>query len=226
MFMDPGMRFTMTYDGLLRSTGNSKTKSKQPLIRAIREQISKQLSELWQVHPALKSAKIHRLIPEKQGYTWSEAHHSNFASTPPTPIQSTAMDAVDICSSTNINGFEFLPLIRESIGLVCALDIIFLRKGPKGKVYQGGDLDNRIKTLLDALRMPLVDEVQEFNDPTNPTALTYCLLENGDRVTGLNVKTGQLLSRSGADESEVRLIIDVDARVTHPRAYNTVFLAD
>jgi hypothetical protein len=219
------MRFTLTYDGQLRSSGNSKTK--QPLIREIRKQISEQLAELWQVHPALKSVNIHRWMPRTQGYAWSEAHHLNFKDAPSTPLNSNATDAFDICSSFKRGNSNFLPLVRESIGLVCALDIVFLRKGPKGRVYQGGDLDNRIKTLLDALRLPTEQEAAQDPNTANPQANPiHCLLEDDDRVTGLSVRTGQLLTRLGADESEVRLIIDADVRVTHPRSYNHVFLAD
>ena len=34
---------------------------------------------------------------------------------------------------------------------MCALDILMLRKGPPGRVRT--DIDNRLKTLFDALRM-------------------------------------------------------------------------
>jgi hypothetical protein len=133
-----------------------------------------------------------------------------------------------ICSPTNIAEFTFIPLVRDSIGLVCSLDILFLRSGPKGNVYKAGDLDNRIKTLLDALRVPSAGEI-------NATALDryketkrqmYTLLEDDKFVTGLNVKTAQLLNPPGVSEREVRMVIDVDVRVIHPRTYNTVFLGD
>jgi hypothetical protein len=41
--------------------------------------------------------------------------------------------------------------VRNSFALHCGLKVLFLRKEPPGKVYQGGDIDGRIKTLLDAL---------------------------------------------------------------------------
>jgi hypothetical protein len=34
------------------------------------------------------------------------------------------------------------------------LNILFLRADIPGKVVQSGDIDNRLKTLFDALRMP------------------------------------------------------------------------
>jgi hypothetical protein len=37
---------------------------------------------------------------------------------------------------------------------MCSLQILFLRHDPPGSVIHAGDLDNRVKTLIDALRMP------------------------------------------------------------------------
>lgn len=41
---------------------------------------------------------------------------------------------------------------------------------------------------------------------------------------GLNVETGLLLTQPGASIHEVRLIIEVDVRVTQARIYNQLFL--
>jgi hypothetical protein len=45
------------------------------------------------------------------------------------------------------------------------LDIILLRQQAKGGlVGQGGDIDNQLKTLFEALRIPSKAEVQELED--------------------------------------------------------------
>ena len=50
---------------------------------------------------------------------------------------------------------SFKPLVRRSLSLACALDILFLRHEERYNLMrQGGDLDGRIKTLFDALKMP------------------------------------------------------------------------
>ena len=52
-------------------------------------------------------------------------------------------------------GFRWSPLIDERYGLACALDILFLRRDEPGNVIKsGGDIDNRLKVLFDALRTP------------------------------------------------------------------------
>jgi hypothetical protein len=221
------MKFTLTYDGELKASGNAS--NKRDLIWGIRQQIGDQLLDLWRVHPALRSVAIHWYIAKDKIFGWFEKHHSNFSSdsSGPPPEPTDREDCIDLCGSISVNGFDFQPLVRDAIGLNCAIDILFLRKEAKGRVYQGGDLDNRIKTLLDALRVPTSQELNRIQyDAIYPTQKMYCLLEDDALVTGLGVKTGQLLNRPGTSESEVRLIIDVDVRVTHPRAYNQVFLAD
>jgi hypothetical protein len=63
-------------------------------------------------------------------------------------------EIIDLYESIQKHGAWFRPLVRESYALHCGLKIRFLRHEPPGKIYQGGDLDNRIKTLVDALTMP------------------------------------------------------------------------
>jgi hypothetical protein len=55
-----------------------------------------------------------------------------------------------------VRGRQFIPLVRKSLALTCELDILFLRNdAPRSVVTSsGGDLDNRIKTLFDGLRLP------------------------------------------------------------------------
>src|SRR5947209_8395436 len=54
--------------------------------------------------------------------------------------------------------FICFALVREKLSLVCDLDILFLRRENPGQlISHGGDLDNRIKVLFDALRMPQDD---------------------------------------------------------------------
>ena len=47
--------------------------------------------------------------------------------------------------------FCWKPIVTENNGLICKLDILMLRKGPPGKTLY--DIDNRLKTIFDALRM-------------------------------------------------------------------------
>jgi hypothetical protein len=90
------------------------------------------------------------------------------------------------------------------------LDILFLRRDqPGGVVRHGGDVDNRIKVLLDGLRMP--DRVEELGGlaidaDENPF---YCLLEDDKLITEVNITTDRLLVPRDSNEHihEVLLVI-------------------
>jgi len=57
-----------------------------------------------------------------------------------------------LCDPLEVSGKKFLPLVRQSLSLVCKLDILFLRKEePGGIITQSGDIDNRLKTLFDGI---------------------------------------------------------------------------
>ena len=84
-------------------------------------------------------------------------------------------ERLDLCEPIEKHGAWLRPLVRESFALHCGLKILFLRKEHPGKIYQGGDIDGRIKTLLDALAMPQHAEqvLQKTSTTLHPI---YCLL--------------------------------------------------
>lgn len=57
----------------------------------------------------------------------------------------------------HIGAFRFAPLVTTRYDLIATIELLFLRPEPPGRlISQGGDIDNRLKTLFDALRMPRV----------------------------------------------------------------------
>ncbi len=51
--------------------------------------------------------------------------------------------------------FGFAPLVCEEPRLAASVEIVMLRPEPEGQIFVGsGDTDNRLKTLLDASKMP------------------------------------------------------------------------
>jgi Holliday junction resolvase RusA-like endonuclease len=51
--------------------------------------------------------------------------------------------------------FVFVPLVTAEMSAVAELSVVLLRPEPAGQLLtQGGDIDNRLKTLFDALTMP------------------------------------------------------------------------
>jgi hypothetical protein len=102
-------------------------------------------------------------------------------------------------------------MISEDRGIACSLDILFLRRDPPGKIVSGGgDIDNRIKVLFDALRMP-----QACNEIDGAPGVGedpfFCLLEDDSLITRVSVTTDRLLLPKTDDEHihDVMLIIHV-----------------
>ena len=111
------------------------------------------------------------------------------------------------------HGFTFAPLVSESLGLVAELDILMLWPQPPGAIVSGGgDIDNRLKTLFDALKVP-----------SEPTALPsgaapsveevpfFCLLEDDRLITRVSIETDRFLEPV-TTQAEVALFLRVGTR--------------
>jgi len=119
----------------------------------------------------------------------------------------------DRLASKNVVGhFRFMPLVGEYFNLTCRVDILFLRRDMPGNLIEsGGDIDNRLKFLFDALRMPT--SVQELAGarPTDDEEPFYCLLQDDRLITQFSVITDRLLlPRQESDgRNDVHLILHV-----------------
>jgi hypothetical protein len=118
-----------------------------------------------------------------------------------------------------VGGFRVVPIIHTPHKLACGLDILFLRRERPGTIVaHGGDLDNRLKTLFDALRMPHNPEELRGITPRTPDERLYCLLEDDALITRVSVITQQLLEPLASTEepSTVELLIRVEVNSTAP----------
>lgn len=132
-------------------------------------------------------------------------------------------DYTDLLPYITVGQKHFLPLVRSSLHLSCEIDILFLRQqDPGALVSQGGDIDNRIKTLLDALRMPSPDEENKY--PTPAQGPVFCLMESDTLVSRLNIDTDRLLFPETEKPNEVHLVMDVSLNVLQVAAYNQCLL--
>lgn len=109
-----------------------------------------------------------------------------------------------------IGKFRFAPLVSERIHLIAELEILMLRPEPPGSIVtQGGDIDNRLKTLLDALKVPAEPTaLPQGATPEQGEDPFFCLLEDDSLITKISVDTDRLLELS-EDPSEVVLLIHV-----------------
>jgi hypothetical protein len=225
------MKFTLTYDGSLPPSGNKANKQTK---WDIRKQLHPQLDDLWTNHPAMRAVYENRHFPKTGGAPLLQTHHQiggpvigavrrlHTGPTPPPPVE-----LLDLCKPINKHGRLFRPLVRESYALHCGLKILFLRKEPPGAIYQamtyqGGDIDGRIRTVLDALAMPQhVEQMVDDQDAPDPM---HCLLEDDSLISGLGVEGERLLTDQSHPRDYARLIIEVDVRVRQTTIYNLAFL--
>ncbi|MGV8992319.1 MAG: hypothetical protein ACOH1Q_13045 [Thiobacillus sp.] len=139
---------------------------------------------------------------------WQEIPLINFRgflSDPPVPA------SINLLSRKN--GFTFAPLVSEKLGLVAELEIQLLwPQAPGAIITSGGDIDNRLKTLFDALKLPSEPTaLPKDSSPGVDETPFYCLLEDDSLITRVTVETDRLLDPV-AGPSEVVLFIRVRTR--------------
>lgn len=222
-FGAPLVKLTLTFEGELPSTGNNPRKAAEKKWN-IRKAFHPQLAEACQTHPALRPLLMGIKIPPAGRYmSLSQHHHSDPADREP-PDDHNDPSLRDLCALLPVGNRTFRPIVRESLALGCELNILFLRReDPGALILQGGDLDNRLKTLFDALRVPT--EAELIDDPTVGDPI-HCLLESDTLITGISIKTDRLLTGANRSAHEVHLVVQADIRVLQARLYNLHFLGD
>ncbi len=110
--------------------------------------------------------------------------------------------------------FQFVPLVTKFHKLTCELDILFLRAEKPGSIFKvnsAGDLDNRLKVLFDALRLPnQMNQLPSTASPTGGEGPFLCLLEDDDLVTAVRIESERLYEPSDSHiGNHVRLTIRV-----------------
>lgn len=198
------MDFVLRYRGPLASTGGPRDKHR------IRCSIHPQLGALCAQEPLLQQAQAENLHEGVLKGRQVEV---------PRPLGDILFFVV------RLGGFRFVPLIHRPHNLACSLDVIFLRRERPGAIVHGGDLDNRLKTLFDALRMPHDESELAGITPSHPEERILCLLEDDSLITRVSVHTHQLLEplTAGQDASSVDLLMHVSIHSTYPMWGNLGF---
>jgi hypothetical protein len=142
------------------------------------------------------------------------------------PEDSITPDFSAIGRKFKLRGQEFVPLIVGAAHAICHLEILFLRREEseslisKPKDVYGGDLDNRIKIFLDALRAPqeekeIPDAFQADEEPF------FCLLEDDSLITKVSIEADVLPGLYLRDQrKEVQINLRASLRLTYMTYYN------
>jgi hypothetical protein len=111
-------------------------------------------------------------------------------------------------------------------GVDSGINILFLRPESPGRVLKSGDIDNRLKTLFDALRIVHnADELGRYKAPADEEDPFFCLLEDDSLIDHLSVETDRLLQPIGEhfEVNDARLVITVNIRPTLQTSANIRF---
>lgn len=108
---------------------------------------------------------------------------------------------------------DYTCLITERLKVYAEIDILFLRPGEPGQIVtHGGDIDNRLKTLFDALRRPTNEqELPKGNLLDQTPNPCHCVLSDDSLISKVSVTTDTLLDAQ--DDDEVVLIITVTTMI-------------
>ena len=192
------MEFDLKYRGLLpAATSNNK---RVPEKHTIRQSVREQLEILW-----AKDSRFAKIDPSKLQRGTKEGGRFN--------VQRPIGDVPAAWLYHHpVRDIQFVPLITHVREARCRLAVRLFRRQPPGEIIaRGGDLDNRLKTLFDALRMPHnADELPE-GVPLGPSPF-LCLLDDDALITKVSIETFGLLTppRPGEDADYVELDVGVE----------------
>lgn len=220
------MRFRLIYEGELKAS------QKDPLDKqidklaehkqSIRKKFHHQLRHLWKTNWFLST---HKVFAGDYGVSQSASDTAaRWGASPNDMIP--LLEAV--ADNHYENGYRFVPLVRKNWRLMCSLEILFLRRDPPGSVVHAGDLDNRIKTLIDAFRMPKnPNELRGNERPLPEEDPFFCLLEDDELITGLTVESDRLLApptgNKDEDRRQVCIVVTADVRPYDVTTFNLSF---
>jgi hypothetical protein len=107
----------------------------------------------------------------------------------------------------SVRGVEYVPLITEALSLRAELEIFFLsNRLPGSLINSSGDIDNRLKTLLDALSVPEKPQQVPQDAETEKDGRVFCLLEDDRLIVRLDVSNDRLLSIPSTSRDTLVLI--------------------
>lgn len=203
------MEFTLKYRGPLPG-GNAAGKVEYK--HALRKAFHKQLADYWQ-----RDSRLRDLKPKEfQAARKSERYKYDVVR----PVQGTQ----NFFFHFKCSGIEFVPLVIRIRYMECHLAIDWHRHDPPGTILsESGDIDNRLKTLFDALRMPQHESELPVGCKHRGGPF-FCLLEDDSLITRLSVNTSQILGKGQYGPNDVELTLNVTVRPRYPMHANVEML--
>ena len=205
------MEFRLLYSG--RVLGASRNNTRADAKHALRREFHPQLRQLWTRSKNLDEFARHHCAP------WFNKHpdQRTVASNTFTNEQFRQIGINCISENWQLGSYRFVPLVTEELSLRCHVDILFLRPEDSRSVMNSGDLDARVKTIFDALRIPNSNAETGGMEPQDDETPFFCLLSDDKLISGVSVMCDELLvlpKERTVNPSDAFLTIHVKIRPT------------
>lgn len=123
------------------------------------------------------------------------------------------------------DGLRFAPLVTQRLHLYAEISVLLLREQSGGTlIVESGDIDNRLKTLLDGLRLPRgANEGRNVGNgdgdgqvpPADPDPF-FCVMEDDALVTKVSVEVAPLLRPAPPDHVLAMIHVHVKKTMLTP----------
>lgn len=180
---DDIVEFRLLYSG--RLLGSSKQDTRADVKHALRREFHPQLRRLWKIHKGLLQ--------------WAEVNGRSSWGKHIFRSEPSEADKIDlglerISQNWQMFGYKFIPLVTNELFLCCSLDILFLRPEEPRFLLNSGDLDSKVKTVFDALRVP--NDLKECGGmgPQEDESPFFCLLRDDKLISEIKVTSDELLT--------------------------------
>jgi len=191
---------TMHFRLVLRGSLPPDKRGTVPVKHRIRREIHPQLKTLWQQHPALRRSF------DAPGNGVSRVE--------------------ELATRYSHSGFRFVPLVKKD-SFACALDILLLRRQEPFRAFDPiGDLDGRVKTLIDGLRMPQLGQEIGDNKPGPDENPFFCLMDDDSAIFDFQVSVDRLLVPLEPNESERDIVAIIGVQVTTFGGQQIAYISD
>lgn len=105
--------------------------------------------------------------------------------------------------STLVEGNHFVSPAHQNYGTAVELDVLLLVPPSKARV---GDVDNRLKTLIDGLTCPAnAQQMQGFHEPPGGGP-TYCLMSDDNLVQRISVDVRRWHAEVASDDEALVVV--------------------
>jgi hypothetical protein len=189
------VEFRLLYSGQLLSSNNEGNPAEKHAIRRI---FHPQLRRLWSLKPTLQM--LARNSAQGVFAKVAAIRHANKPDLHPDHPERKKEDqklfqmAVKIMAKKYARaGYNILPLVTKALVLQCSIEILLLRPEEERFVFERGDIDGQVRTLIDALRRPDSPDETGHAVPTADEDPLFCLLEDDKLISEVKVTSDQLL---------------------------------